>query len=215
MSGLTLYIGNKNYSSWSFRPWIGLRVAGIVFDEVLIPFDDDAGNPAIKAISPSGKVPVLREGDLLIPESLAILDHVARLHPDSGLWPADARDRTRAMVMCCHMVSGFQALRSACPMNMRRPRRAIPVSAAVRADVTRIEQIWCDALAASGGPFLFGAFSIADAMFAPVVNRLDVYAFEVDRATAVYKDTMKALPAWLEWEAAGRAEPWIVSHDEA
>jgi len=210
-----LYIGNKNYSSWSFRPWIGMRVAGIAFQEILVPFDMAAGNPAFKAFSPTGKVPVLVDDGLTVWESLAILDHVARKHPQSGLWPDDGAFRSRAMAMSAEMMSSFQALRSACPMNLRRPRQPIPLSPAILADVARIQSLWSECLTESGGPFLFGGFSIADAMFAPVVNRLDVYAFDTLPAVAAYMAAMKALPAWTEWEAAGRAEPWIVDEDEA
>ncbi|PWV98205.1 glutathione S-transferase [Hoeflea marina] len=215
MTSLTLYIGNKNYSSWSFRPWLGMRMAGITFEEVLIPFDFANGHPAIKAISPSGKVPVLRDGEMLISESLAILDHVARQAPGSGLWPDDHLLRSKAMSMSCEMLSGFHALRNACPMNMRRPRKAIEVSGAIAADVARVETLWSGCLEQTGGPFLLGGFSIADAMFAPVVNRLDVYGFEVSDVCALYMRRMQALPAWREWEEAGRAEPWIVEEDEA
>jgi len=210
-----LYIGNKNYSSWSFRPWIGMRVAGIAFQEILVPFDMAAGNPAFKAFSPTGKVPVLVDDGLTVWESLAILDHVARTHPQSGLWPDDGTFRSKAMAMSAEMMSSFQALRSACPMNMRRVRQPIETTPAILADVARIQTLWSECLAESGGPFLFGGFSVADAMFAPVVNRLDVYAFETGPAVAAYMAAMKALPAWAEWEAAGRAEPWIVDEDEA
>jgi glutathione S-transferase len=204
-----LYIGNKNYSSWSFRPWIGMRAAGIAFEEKLVPFDMGAGNPAFRVFSPTGKVPVLVDGDLTIWESLAILDHVARKHPQAGLWPADHNDRSQAMAMSSEMVSSFMALRSACPMNMRRERKPIETTPAIRHDVNRIQSLWSGCLENSGGPFLFGTFSIADAMFAPVVNRLDVYAFETMPEVTRYMARMKALPAWQEWETAGRAEPWV------
>lgn len=215
MAGPVLYIGNKNYSSWSFRPWIGMRATGIAFEEKLVPFDMAAGNPAFKAFSPTGKVPVLVDDGLTIWESLAILDHVARKHPETGLWPEDPDLRSRAMAMACEMVSSFHALRGACPMNMRRERRAIDFSPDVFKDAARIQSLWGESLALSGGPFLFGGFSIADAMFAPVVNRLDVYAFELAPEAAAYMERMKALEAWREWEAAGRAEPWVVEEDEA
>lgn len=215
MADPVLYIGNKNYSSWSFRPWIGLRVANIAFDEKLVPFDMPAGNPAFKAFSPTGKVPVLIDGDLTIWESLAILDHVARKHPQAGLWPENQTYRSRAMAMSAEMMSSFPALRAACPMNMRRDRQPIAVSPAIAADVTRIQTLWKECLAQSGGPFLFGAFSIADAMYAPVINRFDVYAFEAGPEVADYMARMKDLPAWREWETAARAESWIVDEDEA
>ena len=215
MTEPVLYIGNKNYSSWSFRPWIGMRTAGIAFTEELVPFDMAAGNPAFKAFSPTGKVPILIDGDVTIWESLAILDHVARKQPSSNLWPEELADRSKAMAMSSEMVSSFPALRSACPMSMRRQRKAIDVTPAILADVERIQTLWSECLARSGGPFLFGTFSIADAMYAPVVNRLDVYAFETRPTVADYMARMKALPAWREWETAGRAEPWVVPEDEA
>jgi len=212
---MKLIIGNKKYSSWSFRPWIALREKGIAFEEELIPFDFPAGNPAIKAATPAGKVPVLVDGDLVIWESLAILEYLTHRFPEAGLWPDDITARARARAMASEMHGGFGALRAECPMNMAREVRAIPVSEDVRRDVARIEALWADALEASGGPFLFGTFSNADAMFAPVVNRLEVYALSDHEAVARYSAAMKALPAWQEWEAAGRAEPWIVEEDEA
>jgi len=215
MTNPVLYIGNKNYSSWSFRPWIGMRTAGLAFDERLVPFDMAAGNPAFKAFSPTGKVPVLVDGDVTVWESLAILDHVARKHPASGLWPDNPADHSKAMAMSSEMVSSFSALRGACPMNMRRERKPIETTPAITADVARIQALWNGCLEQSGGPFLFGRFSIADAMFAPVVNRLDVYAFDTGPEVNGYMVRMKALPAWREWEAAGRAEPWTVYEDEA
>jgi len=215
MTDPVLYIGNKNYSSWSFRPWIGMRTTGIAFEEKLVPFDMAAGNPEFKTFSPTGKVPVLVDAGVTVWESLAILDHVARKHPASGLWPENPADRTRAMAMSSEMVSSFAALRSACPMNMRRDRKPIQTTPPILADVARIQALWSHCLEASGGPFLFGTFSIADAMYAPVVNRLDVYAFETSSTVTAYMARMKALPAWREWEAAGRAEPWIVDEDEA
>jgi len=192
-----------------------MRVTGIAFEERLIPFDMAGGNAAFKAFSPTGKVPVLVDEGVTIWESLAILDHVARKHPDSGLWPKDPVPRSKAMAMGAEMAASFQALRSACPMNMRRERRPIALTPAILADVTRIQSIWSECIDHHGGPFLLGEFSIADAMFAPVVNRLDVYAFETRPDVAGYMARMKALPAWQEWEAAGRAEPWVVEEDEA
>lgn len=214
MTGLTLYVGNKNYSSWSMRPWIAMTAVGIDFSDVVIPFDFAAGNPEIRAISPTGKVPLLRHGDLLIWESLAIIEYVAELFPDAGLWPADPQARARARSYSMEMLSGFRALRGACPMNIRRPKQALDVGEDVRADVARIEQIWTEALARTGGPFLFGSFSAADAMYAPVVNRFDVYDLVADRETLGYMNRVKAHPAFLKWEEAARAEPWVVAEDE-
>ena len=214
MTGLTLYVGNKNYSSWSMRPWMAMTAAGIDFEEVVIPFDFAAGNPDIRAVSPTGRVPLLRHGDLLVWESLAIIEYVAELFPDAWLWPADRQARARARSYSMEMLSGFRALRSACPMNIRRDKRALEVDADVRADVARIEQIWKEALTQSGGPFLFGAFSAVDAMYAPVVNRFDVYDLVADPEMLGYMQRMKAHPAYRKWEEAARAEPWVVPEDE-
>jgi glutathione S-transferase len=215
MDGLVLYIANKNYSSWSFRPWIAMTAAGIAFEEVLVPFDDHGGNPLFREFSPTGKVPVLKHGSLTVWESLAIIEYVAELYPDAGLWPLDPADRAMARSISMEMLSGFRALRGACPMNFRRPKRQIELPDGVMDDVARITQIWKSMRARSGGPFLFGAFSAADAMFAPVVNRLDVYDLDVDEATADYMAAMQAHPAWIAWRDAALAETWIVPADEA
>ncbi|MEN3148598.1 glutathione S-transferase family protein [Neorhizobium sp. IRAMC:178] len=214
MEKLTLYIGNKNYSSWSFRPWIALTAAGIDFEEVLIPFDFPAGNPKFEPISPTGKVPVLHQGDIRVWESLAIIEYAAELFPDKGIWPKAAADRAVARSISMEMISGFRALRNACPMNMRRPKGRIALADGVMDDVARIETIWRELRAKSGGPFLFGDFSGADAMFAPVVSRFDVYDLATDAETLAYMTAMKSHPAWLKWQEAALAETWIVPEDE-
>ncbi|NEI70774.1 glutathione S-transferase [Rhizobium lusitanum] len=215
MDKLTLYIGNKNYSSWSFRPWIALTGCGIAFEEVLIPFDFPGGNPRIREVSPTGRVPMLVHDGFRVWESLAIIEYAAELFPDAGLLPHDRQARSLARSYSMEMLSGFVALRSACPMNMRRPVRRLDLSEDVMADVARIETIWREARSRSGGPFLFGAFSGADAMFAPVVSRLERYDIPVAADTLEYMATMKALPAWRAWEEAALHEPWIVGEDEA
>lgn len=209
-----LILGNKNYSSWSFRPWIAMRVAGIEFRETVVPFDDANGNPRFKEFSPSLKVPVLQHGDLTVWESLAILEYVADLHPDAGMWPENVAERARARAVAHEMHGGFSALRSECPMNMRREIRSIDVSDNVRKDVTRIEAIWTECLDASAGPFLFGKFAIADAMYAPVVNRLRVYDLSDSAVVQSYSEAMMQLPAWQEWHEASVAEPWVVEGEE-
>ncbi|MEZ2129948.1 MULTISPECIES: glutathione S-transferase family protein [unclassified Sinorhizobium] len=214
MEKLTLYIGNKNYSSWSLRPWLALEAAGIPFEEVLIPFDFPADNPRFKEISPTGRVPVLHHGDLRVWESLAIIEYAAELFPNAGLWPQAAKERSMARSVSMEMLSGFRALRNACPMNIRRPKEKIALDDGVPADVARIETIWRTMRERSGGPFLFGAFSGADAMFAPVVNRFEVYDLVDAADTLDYMATVKSLPAWQKWEKAARAEPWIVPEDE-
>lgn len=215
MDKLTLYIGNKNYSSWSLRPWIAMEAAGIPFEEILIPFDFPAGNPRFREISPTGRVPALHHGNLRVWESISIIEYVSELYPEAGLWPKDRAQRAAARSVSMEMLSGFRALRGACPMNIRRARAKIALPDGVMDDVARIETIWWEMRAASGGPFLFGAFSAADAMFAPVVNRFDVYDLVTASDTLSYMAAVKAHPAWLKWEAAARAEPWIVPEDEA
>lgn len=216
---LTLYIGNKNYSSWSFRPWIALTAAGVPFGEVLIPFDDEGGNPKFREISPTGRVPCLHHGEFRVWESLAIIEYAAELFPEKMIWPKDLTDRAMARAVSMEMLSGFRALRNACPMNLRRPKRRLElpadVQAGVDADVARISAIWTELTARSGGPYLFGEFSAADAMFAPVVNRFEAYDLVSDTAVLDYMAAMKAHPAWKAWETAALAETWIVPADEA
>ncbi len=214
MSDLILYIGNKNYSSWSFRPWIALEGTGVPFTDKVIPFDFAAGNPQFRDLSPTGKVPVLHHGAVRVWESLAIIEYVAELFPKKGLWPQDAAARAEARAIAMEMLSGFRAIRNACPMNIRRKPGKIDLPDGVMEDVARIETIWKDALARSGGPFLFGAFSAADAMYAPVVNRFEAYCLTTDETVLAYMARMKAHPAWQKWQAAAEAEPWIVPEDE-
>jgi glutathione S-transferase len=215
MDKLILYIANKNYSSWSLRPWLAMEGCGVAFEEVLIPFDVPAGNPGFKAVSPTGLVPVLHHGDVRVWESLSIIEYVAELFPQAGLWPRDRAQRAQARSISMEMASGFRALRSACPMNLRRPKRRIALPDGVMADVARIETIWRNMRAHSGGPFLFGAFSAADAMFAPVVNRLETYDLVTAADTHSYMAAIKAHPAWQKWQTAALEESWIVSEDEA
>jgi len=216
MDKITLYIANKNYSSWSLRPWIALTAAGVPFEEVLIPFDFPAGNPKFKEISPTGRVPALHHGAVRVWESLSIIEYVAELFPEKGLWPADPADRAVARSVSMEMLSGFRTLRNACPMNMRRPKGKIDLPAGIGEDVARIKTIWEDLRAKSGGPFLFGqSFTAADAMFAPVVNRFDVYDLVTDTETRSYMEAVKAHPAWIAWQDAALQESWIVPEDEA
>ncbi|TPW32535.1 glutathione S-transferase family protein [Martelella alba] len=214
MSDLTLYIGNKNYSSWSLRPWIAMEATGIAFKEKLIPFDFPAGNPRFFEISPVGRVPALHHASLIIHESLAIIEYVAELFPEAGLWPEDRAERAQARAIAAEMHAGFTALRGACPMNFRRRPEAIAVSDAVKRDVKRIETIWREAIKRSGGPFLFSTFTAADAMFAPVVNRFEVFDLVTDETTLAYMSTMRSLPAYQRWRDGALAESWIVPEDE-
>lgn len=214
MSDLELFIGNKNYSSWSFRPWIALTHKQVPFREHLVPFDFENGNPDFAAFSPSRKVPVLRHGELTVWDSLAILEYVAELHPEAGFWPEDRGMRAKARAVAAEMHSGFAALRGACPMNMRRPVAVLPVDDAVKADVARIVDIWRDCLSVSGGPFLFGGFTIADAMFAPVVSRFRTYQLTGDPDALRYASSVSGLEAWNAWQSEAVNEPWVIEDAE-
>lgn len=215
MSDLKLFIGNQKYSSWSLRPWIAMKTKGVAFRQQLCRFDDHPGRVDFRTFSPTGTVPCLHDGDLRISESLAILEYLAELYPDRGFWPQDMGKRALARMISAEMAAGFRSLRGECPMNFARKHGALEVSDGVRKDVARIEQIWSECLESSGGPFLFGEFCNADAMFAPVVNRLEIYMLSVHPAVASYSAAIKALPAWREWETAGKAEPWVYPEDEA
>lgn len=214
MSDFELFIGNKNYSSWSFRPWIALTRKQIPFREHLVPFDFKNGNPGFAAFSPSMKVPVLKDGDLTVWDSLAILEYAAERHPELGLWPEDLKARAFARAISAEMHSGFAALRGACPMNMRRPVGKLDVNDAVRKDVTRIVAILTECLETSGGPFLFGDFTIADAMYAPVVSRFATYELSPDPVVQRYHGAMAGTDAWQSWQAAAVEEPWVVEEEE-
>lgn len=211
-----LVIGNKNYSSWSLRPWIAMRQAGLAFSEELIPLDHKDTKAKILAHSGAGRVPVLHHGKLTVWESLAIIEYLAETFPEAGLWPKAKAARAMARAVASEMHAGFAALRSACPMNMRRKPSRLALDAKVKRDVARIEVLWsaCRAAHGKGGPFLFGRFCGADAMYAPVVNRFHVYRVKVGTEAQAYMEAMMALPAWREWEEAGRAEPWVIPHDE-
>ena len=213
---LTLVIGNKNYSSWSLRPWIAMKVAGIPFEEIQIPLYEPGSRERMLEYSPAGKVPILIDGDEHVWESLAILEHLAERFPAAKLWPADARARSHARVISSEMHGGFQPLRQNCTMNLWLPVKARPQPPEVLANVARLEEMWADCRARFGqsGPFLLGAFSAADAMYAPVVARLNTYGLPVSAASRAYMDAVMALPAWREWYDAAMQETWIMQHNE-
>ena len=213
---LRLIIGNKNYSSWSLRPWIGLKAAGIPFDETVISLDAADFKAQITALSGAGKVPVLLDGNVRVWESLAILEYLAEKFPEAGLWPAAAPARAHARAVAAEMHSGFVPLRRHLPMNVRRPVKLRPLDDGAKADVKRIETIWgeCRARFGAGGPFLYGRFSAADAMYAPVVWRFHTYAVEVSAIARTYMAAVLALPASRDWYEAARREPWVLEHDE-
>ena len=207
---LHLYIANKAYSSWSLRPWILLRHFGIPFEETVIPLDQPTSRVDILRHSPNGKVPALHADDLVISESLAIVEFLAESFPDKPIWPADRRARAAARSLASEMHAGFVKLRSSCPTNFRRQPKAVALDEDVLADIERIQAAWAAARHhyAHGGSFLFGEFSAADAMFAPVVNRFDAYAVKVRPETRAYMDAVMALPAWKAWIDEAEAEPW-------
>jgi glutathione S-transferase len=213
---LTLVIGNKNYSSWSFRPWIAMKTTGSAFDETVIPIREPGSKERTLAISPAGKVPILIDGDIRVWESLAILDYLAERHPQAGLWPAGRAARAHARAVAAEMHAGFVPLRRHLPMNMWRPVKRRELTSEVAADVRRIDTLWSDCRSRFGqnGPFLFGAFGAADAMYAPVVSRLHTYAVAMTPSASAYMEAVMALPAWAEWRAAALKEPWVLPDDE-
>lgn len=213
---MQLYIANKNYSSWSMRPWVMLKNAGIAFDEVMARFDSfEPGSQfkkTIQAVSPTGRVPCLVDDGLVVWDTLAIAEYAAEKYPGKHLWPQDAKQRARARSICAEMHSGFAALRSACPMNIEASLPQIGALALrdkplVRQDVARIEAMWGELLAQHGGPFLFGAqFCIADAYYAPVCMRLKTYALSQRADINAYVDRVRAAPGVAEWITAALAE---------
>lgn len=218
-----LYIGNKNYSSWSLRPWLLMRQAGIPFEEVRVRFDSfDAGSQfkqTLAALTPTGQVPVLVDAGLVIWDTLAIAEYLAETCPEQPLWPAGQAARARARSVCAEMHAGFSALRRHCPQNIEASLPAVGAliwrdQPAVRADVARLVAMWRDLLATHGGPLLFGAFSIADAYFAPVCMRLQTYALPLPADIAAYVERVAALPAMAQWIAEARAEQDFLPFEE-
>lgn len=212
---LKLLIGNRNYSSWSMRAWVLMRQAGIPFEEVMVRFDgfepDSSFKATLSGVGAAGRVPVLVDGDLAVWDSLAIAEYLAERFPDRGLWPEDLRARARARSVCAEMHSGFEALRGACPMNIEAAlpevgARILRENAAVVADLERLVRIWGGCLEDSGGPMLFGRFSVADAFFAPVAMRLRTYGLPVPGPQEAYVARLSALPAVREWIASALAE---------
>ena len=220
---LKLVIGNKNYSSWSMRPWVLLKQAEIPFEEVVVRFDaftpDSRFKQTVNALTPTGKVPVLIDGDLTVWDTLAIAEYVAEQYPDKHLWPRDKAARARARSICAEMHSGFTALRSHCPMNIEA--RLSETGAliwrdqpGVRADVARLVAMWDEALKQHGGPLLFGDFSIADAYFAPICARLSTYALPLPSDIADYVVRVQALPGVKAWIDGALAERDFLDFEE-
>ena len=216
---LKLVIGNKNYSSWSMRPWLALRAHNIAFEEVFIPLYtvDTADKDRILSFSHAGKVPTLVDGEVTVWDSLAIIEYLAEKFPDAKLWPEDRAWRAHARSISAEMHSGFMPLRNECGMNLHRPVGALALSDDARANVARVQEIWADCFRRYGeqGPFLFGAFGGADAMFAPVVHRFRTYAIEVKGDARHYFEAMMALPAFQQWTREGLAETLRIERFEA
>jgi glutathione S-transferase len=213
---LSLIVGNKNYSSWSFRPWIAMKAAGIAFTEEVISLDARDFKERVSKISGTGKVPVLDDNGVHVWESLAILEYLAERFPGARLWPSDAAARAHARAISSEIHAGFVPLRRACPMNMWRPVKKRELADDAMVNVRRIESMWrqCRERYGAGGPFLFGTFGAADAMYAPVVSRFHTYDVAVGAAARAYMDAVMALPAWAEWYAAALKEPWALPEDE-
>ncbi len=219
MVDFTLVIGNKNYSSWSLRPWLAMRQANIPFHEALVPLSREESAAAIASHSPSGKVPALKHGTRVIWDSLAILEYIAEEVPEARRWPEDREARAVARAVAAEMHSGFPAVRRHMPMNLRKSLPGLGRGPGVEREIARISALWRDCRErfgepGGGGPFLFGPFTNADAMYAPVVTRFHTYVVELDEIAGAYRDAILDLPALAEWYAAAREEPWVIDEDE-
>lgn len=213
---LKLIIGNKNYSSWSLRPWLALKAFDIPFEESLVPLDAPDFKEQVREHSPAGRVPVLIDGDAVVWESIAILEHLAERFPDKALWPADPVKRAYARSLATEMHNGFGALRSVAPMNLWRPVEARAFPEGALQDVRRISRRWSEARQrfGAGGDFLFGAFSAVDAMYAPVATRIRTYDIPVDAVIGDYVEAIHAHPAFVAWKQAALAETGALAEDE-
>lgn len=216
MADLTIYLGNKNYSSWSLRGWLALKHTGAAFEEVVIPLNETSTRSTILRHSPSGRVPALKHGELTVWDSLAIGEYLAERFPEAKLWPAHVEARAVARSVSAEMHSGFQALRQHLPMNVRSSFPNRGVTPEVQADIIRIGALWrdCRKRFGEGGPFLFGPFTIADCMYAPVVSRFRTYKIETEEVGQAYCDAIMALPAMQDWVAAATNEPMIIEEYE-
>ena len=219
MAEFTLALANKAYSSWSLRAWLAMKRTGAPFEEVVIPLRQSDTRTEILKYSPSAKLPALIHGDVRVWESLAIIEYLAELFPDAGLWPQDADARAHARAAAQEMHGGFLALRRALPMNMRHGFPGLDYDDAVGAEINRVQAIWRDIRkrfpdAAGDGPFLMGGFSALDAMYAPVASRFATYAVELERQAQAYVDAVLDDPDMQEWRAAANKEPWIIPEFE-
>ncbi|MEM0906965.1 MAG: glutathione S-transferase family protein [Pseudomonadota bacterium] len=210
-----IVIGNKNYSSWSMRPWLVLDHFGFEYKEDLVPLDQETTRATLLSYSPAAKVPILIDRSFAVWDSLAIVEYLAEAEPDKGIWPADVQERGRARSLSAEMHSGFSALRRGCPVNIRKTfkfkQRGGP---AAQKDVERFEGIVRDRLMRSGGPFLFGGWSAVDAMFTPLACRIKGYNWPVNAETSSYVDALLANQSYQRWKAAALQETWILPADE-
>jgi glutathione S-transferase len=213
MSELTLVIGNRNYSSWSMRAWLALEQTGAPFREQRIWFDEDGDRRQRLALSPAGRVPILRHGELTVWDSLAIAEYLAELYPDAGLWPARREARAVARALCAEMHSGFFEIRNRMPLNCRARTTPRDPHVELNAEVERIIQIWTETRRhhGKGGPYLFGKRTAADAFFAPVASRFQTYGVRLDGAAASYAEAVLQMPAVRDWidkaESEGHPDP--------
>ena len=216
MSAFTLVIGNKNYSSWSLRGFLAARAAGVRFDEVLVRLSEPGSKDELLRHSPAGMVPILKHGDRVIWDSLAIIEYLAEVRPEAGLWPADPGHRARARSIAAEMHAGFRALRAGMPMNLKKSLPGKGRSPDVADDIERIGALWADCRTRHGaaGRFLFGDFGAADVMYTPVATRFRTYAVELDDVCQAYVDAVLTRPDYLEWHAAALEEPWVIAEDE-
>jgi len=214
MADLFLLIGNKKYSSWSLRAWLALAQSGLAFEEKVVALDRPDTTERILAYSPSGRVPFLRHGTIEIWESLAICEYLNEAFPALRLWPEDRAARAHARAVSNEMHAGFAELRYNLPMDVSRDLRAISRAGKVAGEIARIEAIWtqCRQRFGAGGPFLFGDFSIADCMYAPVVTRFHTYGVSLAPATQAYVETMLGLASLQSWIAGAKAEPWVIEY---
>jgi len=214
MAPLTLVIGNKNYSSWSLRAWLLMKHTGVAFEELVVPLNTPGTREEIERHCPSGRVPVLRHGELRVWDSLAICEYVAELTGKG--WPEKRETRAVARAVCAEMHSGFTTLRSLWPMNARARNRRTAVTGALEADIERIDESWndCRQRFGSGGPWLFGEYSVADAMYAPVVLRFNTYGARISQTARWYMASVLEDAALQEWLQAAKQEPWTIAADE-
>ena len=214
MAPLTLIIGNKNYSPWSLRPWLFMKHVGLEFQEILVPLDTPETREQIDRYTPSGRVPVLRQGTLCVWDSLAICEYIAELSGKG--WPQAPEVRAVARAVCAEMHSGFSTLRSLWPMNARARNRRTAITAALEADIERIDEMWndCRGRFGAGGPWLFGEYGVADAMYAPVVLRFNTYGARISQTARWYMASVLEDGPLQEWLQAAKQEPWTIAAEE-